>query len=159
MLKVNAQNLAENVWVSPKGKFACSDKEISIALGLNLDSSDVRDRHPFDVTISRIPPGKVNCPYHSHSAQWEFYHVISGRGQVRAADGLHDIEPGDAFLFRPNEAHQIVNNGAADLVLYIVANNPEGESCHYPDSDKWLVRGPVDQLIRSESLGYLDGEE
>lgn len=159
MQKVNASQLAENVWISPKGKFACSDREISIALGLDLDSNEVRARHPFDVTISRIPPGKANCPYHSHSAQWEFYHVLSGHGQARDAAGLHDIGPGDAFIFRPNEAHQLINHGDADLVVLIVANNPEGESCHYPDSDKWLVRGPVDKLIRSPELGYLDGEE
>jgi uncharacterized cupin superfamily protein len=26
----------------------------------------------------RSPPGKAPYSYHSHSAQWEFYHVISG---------------------------------------------------------------------------------
>jgi hypothetical protein len=34
-----------------------------------------------------------------------------------------------------------------------------GESCHYPDSKKWLVRSPARALIRSEPLEYLDGEE
>jgi uncharacterized cupin superfamily protein len=69
------------------------------------------------------------------------------------------IEPGDAFIFKPGEAHQIVNDGDADLVFYIVADNPIGESCHYPDSGKWLVRSPERRLMRSESLDYFDGEE
>jgi uncharacterized cupin superfamily protein len=116
-------------------------------------------RHPFDVEISRIPPGKTPCPYHSHSAQWEFYHVISGRGLVRHKDGQTSIEAGDAFLFQPGEPHQLFNNGAEDLIVYVVADNPIGESCHYPDSNKWIVRSPGRRLIRSEPLDYYDGEE
>lgn len=85
--------------------------------------------------------------------------MISGTGSVRDPSGLTQIGEGDAFLFGPGEAHQIINNGAADLVLTIVADNPLGESCHYPDSGKWMVRSPGKSLIRSESLAYLDGEE
>jgi hypothetical protein len=46
-----------------------------------------------------------------------------------------------------------------DLVLYLVADNPLGESCHYPDSGKWMVRSPEKAVIRSGPVGYLDGEE
>jgi len=56
--------------------------------------------HPFDVEILRIPPGKTPYSYHSHSAQWEFYHVISGSGVVRHKDGTTPIEAGDAFIFQ-----------------------------------------------------------
>ncbi|MBL9175611.1 MAG: cupin domain-containing protein, partial [Verrucomicrobiales bacterium] len=116
-------------------------------------------RHPFDVEICRIPPGKTNCPFHSHSAQWEFYHVLSGTGTVRHADGTSPITAGDAFVSQPDQPHQITNSGTDDLVLYVVANNPLGESCHYPDSGKWLVRSPERRIVRSESVDYYDGEE
>jgi len=53
----------------------------------------------------------------------------------------------------------LINDGTEDLVVYIVADNPIGESCHYPDSHKWLVRSPTRQLIRSPDLDYYDGEE
>ena len=99
------------------------------------------------------------CPYHSHSAQWEFYHVISGSGSVRHAEAITPIKTGDAFLFKPGEPHQILNDSDADLHFYIVADNPLGESCHYPDSGKWLVRSPERRLLRSENLDYHDGEE
>lgn len=151
--------MAEYAWSSPKGKFAGAGKEISEELGRKPSSTDLNERHPFDVEISRIPPGKSACPYHSHSAQWEFYHVISGRGSVRHKDGTTAIETGDAFIFKPGEAHQIINNSEQDLIIYVVADNPIGESCHYPDSGKWLVRSPESRLIRSESLEYYDGEE
>ena len=130
MLKVNTNNLEEEAWSSPKGKFGGFGKEVSIALGRKPLSSDLNDRHPFDVEILRIPPGKTPYPYHSHSAQWEFYHVISGTGIVRHKDGSTSIEAGDAFIFKPDEPHQLENNGAEDLVLYLVADNPLGESCH-----------------------------
>ncbi len=159
MHKVNTNELVEDPWSSPKGKFVGASKGVSEALGRKPHSTDLNERHPFDVEITRIPPGQTPYPYHSHSAQWEFYHVISGTGVVRHQDGTTPIAPGDAFLFRPGEPHQITNNSAADLVLYVVADNPLGESCHYPDSGKWLVRSPERRLIRSESVDYFDGEE
>jgi uncharacterized cupin superfamily protein len=159
MLKVNTHHLEELFWSSPNGKFAGAGKEVSEALGRDPYSTDLKKRHPFDVEISRVPPGKAICPFHSHSAQWEFYHVISGTGKVRHQDGTMDIEPGDAFIFQPGEPHQVINDGAQDLVLYVVADNPIGESCYYPDSDKYLVRSPDRKLIRSGTLDYYDGEE
>ncbi len=159
MNKINTDELEEFAWSSPRGRFAGSGKEISEALGRDPASTDLMRRHPFDVEIARIPPGKALCPFHSHSMQWEFYHVISGTGQVRHDNGSTPIEPGDAFLFKPGQAHQILNDGIIDLVLYVVADNPLGESCHYPDSGKWMVRSPEPRLIRSNSLDYYDAEE
>jgi uncharacterized cupin superfamily protein len=159
MLKINTKDVPELTWSSPKGKYGGSGREISVALGRQPASTDLAQRHPFDVEITRIPPGKRACPYHSHSAQWEFYHVISGRGVVRHREGTALIEPGDAFIFPPGEPHQLSNDGSEDLVFYVVADNPIGESCHYPDSGKWLIRSPERRLMRSEALDYYDGEE
>ena len=159
MRKVNTKDIAEVTWSSPKGKFVGAGKEVSEELGRKPQSTDLNERHPFDVEIARIPPGKTPCPYHSHSAQWEFYHVISGKGVVRHKDGTSPIVTGDAFLFQPGEPHQLINDGSEDLILYVVADNPIGESCHYPDSQKWIVRSPERRLIRSDALDYYDGEE
>jgi len=159
MRKVNSNTVPEYSWSSPKGKYAGAGKELSEELGRKPLSTDLRERHPFDVEICRVQPGQTPYPYHSHSAQWEFYHVISGTGVVRHKDGNTPIETGDAFIFEPGEPHQITNNGSEDLLLYVVADNPIGESCHYPDSQKWLVRSPERRLIRSGSLDYYDGEE
>ncbi len=159
MKKVNTKDIVEVTWSSPKGKFVGAGKEISEELGRKPQSMDLNERHPFDVEILRIPAGKVPYPFHSHSAQWEFYHVISGRGQVRHAEGTEPIEAGDAFVFKPGEPHQFINDSAADLVIYVVADNPIGESVHYPDSNKWLVRSPERRVLRGEALDYYDGEE
>jgi uncharacterized cupin superfamily protein len=159
MQKTNTNQLEEISWASPKGKFAGAGREVSEALGRKPQSTDLMERHPFDVEICRIAPGQTPYPYHSHATQWEFYHMISGRGIVRHKDGTTVIETGDAFIFKPGEPHQMTNNGSEDLILYVVADNPMGESCHYPDSGKWIVRSPERRLIRSEPLDYYDGEE
>ena len=159
MRKINTKDIAEFSWASPKGKFGGAGKEISEELGCDLSSTDMTKRHPFAVEICRIPPGKSAYPYHSHSAQWEFYHVISGKGIARHKDGTTPIEAGDAFIFQPDEPHQLTNDGSQDLLLYVVADNPIGESNYFPDSQKWTVRSPERRLIRSEKLDYFDGEE
>lgn len=159
MKKINVRDIPESAKASPKGKFSRGNRDISIALGRKPESSDLRERHPFDVQICCIPPGVSRCPYHSHTAQWEFYHVISGSGAVRDGKGLTKIEKDDAFLFEPGEAHQLINDSSGDLILYIVADNPVGEACYYPDSKKWLIDGLSGQILRSEPLDYFDGEE
>jgi uncharacterized cupin superfamily protein len=159
MRKVNTNEIKELAWSSPSGKFAGAGKEISEELGRDPRSTDLLLRHPFDVEILRIPPGKTPYPYHAHSAQWEFYHVLSGTGVARHKDGTTPIEPGDAFIFKPGEPHQLINDGSVDLELYVVADNPIGEAYYFPDSDKWGVPLPERRVIRSEALDYYDREE
>ncbi|MGZ8940239.1 MAG: hypothetical protein ACXW32_13610, partial [Limisphaerales bacterium] len=62
MLKVNTNRLAEMTWASPGGKFGGAGKEVSEALGRKPNSTDINERHPFDVEILRIPPGKTPYP-------------------------------------------------------------------------------------------------
>lgn len=159
MRKINSAEVAWQPHGSPTKRFFRDEKKISEALGRKPKSMDLLERHPFDVEMARVPPGSSLCPYHSHSAQWEFYHVISGGGVVRHHGGKIEIEAGDAFLFKPNESHQIINNRADNLIIYIVADNPIGESCHYPDSEKWAVKAPEYRIMRGEALDYYDGEE
>jgi uncharacterized cupin superfamily protein len=162
MRQVNINEIPEDSWTSPKGKFAGFGKSVSAALGRDEKSTDLRERHPFDLEILRVAPGQTPYVYHSHSAQWEMYHVISGKGVVRHESGTTGIEKGDAFIFMPDEPHQLVNDGTEDLVFLVIADNPIGESGYYPDSKKWLVRSPQRTIIRSESEAgedYFLGEE
>lgn len=159
MRKVNTNDIPEQSYSSPKGKFGGFDKDVSLALGRDPNSTDYNVRHPFDVEIARLAPGQVAYPYHSHSAQWEFYHVIAGRGTMRDETGLHEIVAGDAFMYHPNEPHQLSNTGNEDLIVYVVADNPFNDTAYYPDSKKWSVKIPERTIVRSEALDYFDGEE
>jgi len=159
MHKINTGSLAELTWSSPKQKFSGAGKQVSEALGRKPDSTDINERHPFDVEILRIPAGKTPYPYHSHSAQWEFYHVIAGNGIARHRDGNTVIVAGDAFIFKPGEPHQITNTSEQDLILYVIADNPIGESNYFPDSNKWIVRSPERRILGAAALEYYAGEE
>ena len=128
MRKINLNEIKEEPWQSPSGKYAVSFKGISEALGREPSSLDLSKRHPFDLEWNRVPPGKQAFPYHAHSAQWEFYLVVSGKGSVRHKDGATDVVPGDAFIFGPDEPHQLSNPGQEDFIYYVIADNPIGES-------------------------------
>jgi len=159
MRLVNINDIPEKPRSSPKGRFASSSVAVSEALGRDPLSTDSLRRHPFDLEIRRIADGKALCPYHSHSAQLEMYLVISGRGVVRHEEGETPVAAGDAFLFMPGEPHQITAGPGEDLLVHIIADNPVGESCHYPDSGKWIVQSPERRVMRSEDLPLYDGEE
>ena len=89
---VNTNDLDEVSWTSPKATFSGAGKQVSEALGRQRDSTDLNERHPFDVEIVRIGPGATPYVYHSHSAQWEFYHVIAGAGVVRHEGGTSSMK-------------------------------------------------------------------
>ncbi len=88
---------------------------------------------------------------------------MSGRGKVRHASGETEVKPGDSFLFKPGEAHQLSCAGEEDFVYYVVADNPIGDSCYYPDSGKWAVRKEGDETVILKGKGaethYFDDEE
>lgn len=160
MRKVNLTEIREDERQSPKGKYRKFVRDISISLGRQPESTDLRLRHPFDLAQVRIPPGASYCPYHSHGSETELYLVVSGRGSVRDDTGTNEVVAGDAFLFHPNEAHQLSNNGDIDFVYFVIADNPVGDSCHYPDSRKWAL--PMAQahiIIEGDEADYYAGEE
>ena len=162
MRKVNLNEIKEEAWQSIGGKYAVSFKGISEALGREPASLDLSKRHPFDLEWNRVPPGKYSFPYHAHSAQWELYLVISGSGSVRHKDGTTEVAPGDAFIFGPDEPHQLSNSGQGDLVYYVIADNPIGESAYYSDSGKWKVNksSSADRVVvKGKETDYFDGEE
>jgi uncharacterized cupin superfamily protein len=157
-------NLKDVEWVerqSPKGKFGRKSKNISVALGREPDSLDLAKRWPFDLALVSIPTGKSLCPYHSHSAESEHYLVVSGKGKVRDKDGWTEVVAGDAFFFGPGEAHQLTNAGKEDFVYYVIADNPRGDTCFYPDSGKFIAikEGGEEVVMKGTETDYFDGEE
>jgi uncharacterized cupin superfamily protein len=161
MRKVNVKDVPERERQSPTGKFGSAVKNVSVALGREPDSLDLSKRHPFDLAMVRISKGKSLCPYHSHSAESEFYLVISGRGKIRDKNGTAEVGAGDAFFFGPGEAHQLTNAEDEDFIYYVVADNPRGDSCFYPDSGKWAVpkEGTDEVIVKGKETDYFDGEE
>jgi uncharacterized cupin superfamily protein len=157
MKKINVTKLKWQKWSSPKGRFAQSWKNLSGALG-DVPNGWPKRGHPFNVELTSVPPGKAACPFHSHLLQWEFYLIVSGTGVARCGPERVKVKAGDAFMHPPGEAHQLINTGKKPLVFYIIADSPPMDACHYPDSNKWLIRQPR-KIFRMTEVDYHDGEE
>mgnify|MGYP001169145988 CR=1 FL=1 len=150
MNKVAQKDLEWRERRSPKGKYGAS----GLDFGKPMDAGP--GGHPFEMMLLRIPPGKRPWPYHAHAQQWEFYYVLEGSGEMRLEDGNVPFTEGDAMMCGPGEAHQIINNTDADLVVQIIASNHAFDACNYPDSGKWAMGGTI---YRMDETTYYDGEE
>lgn len=161
MKRVNQNDLT---WIerrSPKGTFHKFRRDLSRALAAGEAGPPLPGPAPFEVELVRLPSGAANFPFHSHSAEWECYLILSGTGSLRAGERRVSLAPGDCVMCPPGEAHQIVNHGEGDLLYYVIANNAPSEVWHYPDSDKWGFALPNgdDVYFRRSAVDYFDGEE
>ncbi len=148
-------------WVeepSPGGRFHIFRRHISEALGAPRDAGVGAGGHPFEVELSRVPPGAINCPFHAHAAQWELYLILSGSGELRAADTVSAVTAGDTFVCSPGEPHQLKNTGSEDLLYYVIADNPPADVVYYPDSKKWFVK-PQRKCFTMQEADYYANEE
>ena len=158
MNRVHIPDLPWEEQHSPTKKFHSFCRNVSVALGGVRNTGTWGGGHPFDLQIRRLPPGAAVCPFHSHLAQWELFVVQAGTGTVRTGEGTTAIKTGDVFIHPPGEPHQLINSGAADLEVMIIADNPALDGFFYPDSNKWGLR-PPGKYFRMNEVGYLDGEE
>ncbi|MBA4137213.1 MAG: hypothetical protein C0518_07845 [Opitutus sp.] len=158
MTKINLRDVPEIEQRSPTGKFHSFCKNVSLALGGIRNVGTWGGGHPFDFQVRRIPPGAAVCPHHAHIVQWELFVVRRGTGTVRVGDERREVRPGDCFLHPAGEAHQLINTGADDLEVFIVADNPPLDGCWYPDSQKWGLRTPS-VFFKMTPVDYFEGED
>ncbi len=158
MHKTNQNQLPWSEQRSPTGKFCVHRKHLSLALGGIKDMGASGGGHPFDVELTRVPPGAANWPFHSHAVQWELFIVLSGSGEARTPEGVVPFAAGDCLLFPPGEAHLLSNTGEADLLYYIITDQPAADMMFYPDSDKWFIK-PQRKFFRMREVDYYDAED
>ncbi|MDA8344185.1 MAG: cupin domain-containing protein [Thermaerobacter sp.] len=160
--KVNEREVAWDEERSPKGTYESRYREVSRLLTAS-PRTEVREgryppTRPFEVDLVRIPPHATLCPRHAHSAQWEYYIVLSGSGRMLQDGDAIPMAPGDHLIQPPGWVHTVQNDSEEELLYYVIADNPNGESVYYPDSQKWAFWPPY-KLFRMVETDYLDGEE
>ncbi len=158
MTRSHAEDLPWADQNSPNGKYGIRRRSLSQAAGGQKDIGTWGGGHPFDLEIHRIPPGKINFPLHEHSAQWEAYYILRGSGQIRTPKGREAIKVGDYLVFPPGEAHQLINTGSEDLTFLVIADQPQADVIHYPDSGKWMTK-PQRKCFEMTEADYFKGEE
>ncbi|HEY0003237.1 MAG TPA: cupin domain-containing protein [Pyrinomonadaceae bacterium] len=72
--------------------------------------------HLTNFTRSELLPGQA-ASAHSHRDMFEVFFVQSGEGLMRVDDKEYGIEAGVCVTVEPGESHEILNTGAARLVL------------------------------------------
>ncbi|MCB9956955.1 MAG: cupin domain-containing protein [Caulobacterales bacterium] len=120
----------------------------------------------YNLTV--LPPGKAQCPFHSHHAEEELFFILEGESELRFGDKRYPLRAHDVIACPtggPEVAHQIINTGATTMRYLAISNLAEIEICEYPDSGKVGVFGArhadrLRKLFRAETdVDYYDREK
>lgn len=153
-------NLDEVVFddVEENGVFTSSRAQISDHIGAR--------QLGYNLTV--LPPGKAQCPFHSHHGEEEMFFILEGEGELRFGDKRYPIRQHDVIACPtggPEVAHQIINTGTTTMRYLALSTRAMIDVCEYPDSGKILVvtgdnENPgLRKMFRSENtVGYYDRE-
>lgn len=121
----------------------------------------------YNLTV--LPPGKAQCPFHSHRAEEEMFLILEGEGELRYGAGRYPLKAHDIIacpIGGPETAHQIINTGTTELRYLALSTLAGVEVCEYPDLGKVGVFAGEDgspglrKLFRAETdVDYYDREK
>jgi uncharacterized cupin superfamily protein len=153
-------NLSEVVFddIEENGLYTSSRATISDHIGAR--------RLGYNLTV--LPPGKVQCPFHSHHGEEEMFLILEGEGELRFGERRYPLRPHDVIACPPGGpevAHQIINTGSVTMRYLALSTLVDVEACEYPDSGKVSVvagkRGDraLRRMFRADGeVDYYDGE-
>lgn len=116
----------------------------------------------YNLTV--LPPGKVQCPFHSHRAEEEMFLILEGEGELRFGDERHPLRRHDVIACPPGgpeAAHQIINTGTETMRYLSLSTMSKVDVCEYPDSGKvGIYARDFRKILRAEdTVDYYDREE
>jgi uncharacterized cupin superfamily protein len=154
-------NLDEVVFddVEENGRYTSSRGGISERIGARVLG--------YNLTV--LPPGKAQCPFHSHHAEEEMFLILEGEGELRFGTARYPIRAHDVIACPtggPEVAHQIINTGTTPMRYLSLSTLADVEACEYPDSGKVMVRAGrhrserhLRRIFRAEeTVDYYDRE-
>jgi uncharacterized cupin superfamily protein len=121
----------------------------------------------YNLTV--LPPGKAQCPFHSHHAEEEMFFILEGEGELRFGEQRFPLRPHDVIACPPGGAevaHQIVNTGTTTMRYLALSTVADVDAAEYPDSGKVMVRvgkggsRKLRKIFRGEdTVDYYDRED
>ena len=144
--------------VEESGFYTSSRGQIGIRIGA--------EKLGYNLTV--VPPGKAQCPFHSHHGEEEMFLILEGEGELRFGDARYPIRQHDVIACPTGGAevaHQIINTGTTPLRYLALSTRVDLESCEYPDFGKVMIssgRGRekgLRKMFRAENtVDYCDRE-
>jgi len=144
--------------VEENGRFTSSRGQISDHIGAR--------QLGYNLTV--VPPGKTQCPFHSHHGEEEMFFILEGEGELRFGSERYPIRAHDVIACPTGGAevaHQIINTGKTTMRYLSISTRADLDACEYPDSGKVLVaagtRGErtLRKIFRAENtVEYYDRE-
>jgi len=118
--------------------------------------------------LTELPPGKAQCPFHSHREEEEMFLILEGEGELRFGEQRLKLRQFDVVACPTGGAevaHQIINTGQMTMRYLSLSTVSDTEVCEYPDSRKIGVfastssTSGVRKMFRSEAaVDYYDRE-
>ena len=118
-----------------------------------------RKQGHIGITVDRLKPKTLSCPFHYHMHEDEFCLILNGKALLRYGEQTIEVTAGDAISFPRGEriAHQFYNHTDEMVDILMVGENLPYEVCYYPDSDKWLSRS-IGKVGKFASTDYWTDE-
>lgn len=154
-------NLDEAVFddVEENGFYTSSRASIGVHIGARSMG--------YNLTV--LPPGKAQCPFHSHHGEEEMFFILDGEGELRFGDKRYPLRKDDVIACPTGGAevaHQIINTGETTMRYLSVSTLADIDACEYPDSQKVLIvtgkpgEPGLRKMFRAEAtVGYYEREK
>lgn len=121
----------------------------------------------YNLTV--LPPGKAQCPFHSHHAEEEMFLILEGEGELRFGTDRYPIRRHDVIACPTGGAevaHQIINTGKTTMRYLSLSTLANLDACEYPDSGKISIvagghgKPTLYRMFRGENtVDYYDREK
>ncbi len=124
-------NLADVVFddVEENGRYTSKSGPISDHIGAR--------KLGYNLTV--LPPGKAQCPFHSHHGDEEMFLILQGEGELRFGAERYPLRAFDVVACPTGGAevaHQIINTGSTEMRYLSLSTRDPLDVCEYPDSAK-----------------------
>lgn len=112
----------------------------------------------FGINLTRLGPGNVSAPRHSHSHQDEFVYILEGTPVLVTNAGETQLRPGMCAGFKAGtgDAHHLANRSDAYVVYLEIGDRTSGDAVTYPDDDIALGQASDGrrQIVHKDGSSY-----
>lgn len=106
------------------GKKIKVTQPVGAEISIIMDGETVGTKYLTE-NVTRVKPGVILKPSHSHKDIEEIIHVLGGKGEVWIESHTCKIKKGDSVLFPANSRHTVRNTGTVMLVLLCFFSSPQ----------------------------------